>query len=226
MQSILRKAYDAPSDRNPALFQAIFDDIKQKHILFYFTADATQKAAEAINVAGRIHPSDVDYLHINDANLGGAKSNMFTTQEVEQKIDISETGAVTKTVTVAYKNPQEASNCNLEAGQLCLNGVLRNWVRFYVPAGSELVDSAGFQADSVKTSEDMGKMVIEGFFTLDPLSQAKIEITYHIPYRPDATYRLQIQKQPGSKNPEHVIMVGDHREELELTTDQTLELPL
>lgn len=225
MNGILRKAYDAPSEQNPALFQSVINDINQKHILFYFTDDATQKAAETINVAGRIDEYDGDYFHLNDTNFSGAKSNMFVTQEVEQKIEI-QGDKVVKNITVSYKNPRAGDNCNLEAGLLCLNGVLNNWVRFYVPKGSILVDSVGFEEGSVEVTEDLDKTVIEGFMTLNPEAQAKVQLTYEVPYSPSGEYKLFIQKQPGSKLPEYTVVVGDHREEFELETDKELILPL
>ena len=39
---------------------------------------------EALNAPGRILPFNGDYLHINEANFGGAKSNMFVTEAVTQ----------------------------------------------------------------------------------------------------------------------------------------------
>jgi hypothetical protein len=159
-----------------------------------------QEAAERINIAGRIREFNGDYLHINDANFGGAKSNIFVTQEVEHEIEIGE-GQTTKTVTMAYKNPFVASNCNLEAGQLCLNGVLRDFMRIYVPMGSELVESLGFEEDTVKTYDELGKTVIEGFFLLQPQSQTKLVLKYTVPYSPEDEYRLMIQKQPGTYSP-------------------------
>ena len=225
MQAILRKAYDAPSEQNPALFQSIITDVAQKHVLFYFSKESSQNAAEAINIAGRIRDYDGDYFHINDTNFSGAKSNMYVSQEVEQEITLQDNKLI-KNITVAYKNPQKADNCNLEAGLLCLNGVLRNWVRFYVPKGSQLIESLGLVEDSVLVSEDLDKTVIEGFFTLDPLSQAKIQLTIEVPYQPTDDYKLLIQKQPGSKLPEYTVILNNHREEFELSTDKELTLSL
>ena len=58
-------------------------------------------------------------------------------------------GSIVNTLTISYKNPSPASNCNLEAGQLCLNGILRNWVRIYVPTGSTLLEFTGSEKDAV-----------------------------------------------------------------------------
>jgi hypothetical protein len=39
--------------------------------------------------------------------------------------------------------------------------------------------------------------VIDGEFTLEPMGQAKLEITYKVPYSDTTTYRLKVWKQGG-----------------------------
>jgi hypothetical protein len=107
-------------------------------------------------------PFDGDYFNINEANFGGAKSNMFVSEAVTQDYNVAADGTVTKTVTVDYKNPYAPSDCNLERGNLCLNAVLRDWFRIYVPKGSQLVSSQGSEV-KMTSYEDLGKTVFEGF---------------------------------------------------------------
>src|SRR3990167_31339 len=225
MQTILLKAYGSPKAMWPKLVETVVRDINEKHILFYFFEDKFQQAAEGISVAGRIKDYQGDYFHLNDTNFGGAKSNMFVEQAVDKEITISAAGEITKKVTVTYKNPQPPSNCNLEAGQLCLNGTLRDFVRLYVPAGSTLVEALGFEADTVKTNEDLGKTVFEGFFQLQPQSQAKIIFTYKLPFKAsDKNYQLLIQKQPGTKAPHYTVTINDQTQEFDLTVDKEVQI--
>jgi len=225
MQTILLKAYGSPKAMWPKLVETVVRDINEKHILFYFFEDKFQQAAEGISVAGRIKDYQGDYFHLNDTNFGGAKSNMFVEQAVDQEITISAAGEITKKVTVTYKNPQPPSNCNLEAGQLCLNGTLRDFVRLYVPAGSTLVEALGFEPDTVKTNEDLGKTVFEGFFQLQPQSQAKIIFTYKLPFQASAKdYQLLIQKQPGTKAPHYTVTINDQTQEFDLTVDKEVQI--
>ena len=72
-------------------------------------------------------PFTGDYFNINEANFGGAKSNMFVSETVTQDYVLQSDGSIVKTVTVNYKNPYPPSDCNLERGNLCLNAVLRDW---------------------------------------------------------------------------------------------------
>ncbi|MBU2577762.1 DUF4012 domain-containing protein, partial [Patescibacteria group bacterium] len=143
MHSILANAFNSPKAKMPELFNVILTGIQEKHVLFYLFDKKSQEAVEAFNLAGRVREFDGDYQLLVDTNFGGAKSNMFIKQRIEEKIQISEEGEVTKTITVTYNNPYKASDCGLLSGGLCLNGLYRNWFRLYVPLGSELIEMTG-----------------------------------------------------------------------------------
>jgi len=220
LQTLLLKAYGAPRQTWPQLFEVVVNNVLQKHVLFYMFDETAQAAAEQVNIAGRIQEYDGDYFHVNDTNFGGAKSNLFITEEVEHEITVAD-GQVNRTVEVTYKNPAPSSNCNLEAGALCLNGVYRDWVRFYLPLGAEITETLGFEEGSVETSEDLGKTVVEGFFKFPPQSQSKIKISYTIPYSPEDQYKLLIQKQPGKIAPKYTVTFNQvEQQEFDLKTDK------
>ena len=128
MYAIMNKAFSSsPKIYWGPLFQTMLTQTSQKHILFYSYNKDAQSGLEALNASGRILPFDGDYLHINEANFGGAKSNMFVTEAVTQNYEPKGDGSISKTVTINYKNPYPPSDCNLEHGNLCLNAVLRDW---------------------------------------------------------------------------------------------------
>lgn len=226
MQAILQKAYDAPKEQWPALFTLANQAIEEKHTQFYFINEEHQAAAEAVNAAGRLNDlkDGHDYLAVVDANLGGAKSNLFVEQEVEHEVSAVENGQITKTVTLKYRNPHKPDNCNLEAGQLCLNGTLRDWVRIYVPAGAEIVETAGFDEGSYETYEESGLRVIDGVFRLSPLSNATVKVTYTVPYDNSEVYKLQLRKQAGTDNWKYLMRVDGHEEEVILDKDKVVEI--
>ncbi|HRN69702.1 MAG TPA: DUF4012 domain-containing protein [Candidatus Woesebacteria bacterium] len=186
----------SPSRYWGQLAQTMFTNLDEKHMLLYFTDPETQKAIEALNYAGRIREYDGDYLHINNVNFAGAKSNMFIDEEITSETTF-ENGKAKRTVKIVFKNPYEHSDCNLERGGLCLNATLRNWIRFYVPEGSELVEFKGSQTKTL-TYDELGKTVFEGFMTVNPKGQAEVSIEYTLPSSiTEKNYKLLIQKQPG-----------------------------
>ena len=222
MHSLLANAMGSPKHLWPKLFNVGLDAINSKHVMFYFIEENNQISAEAFNAAGRIKPYEYDYLQINDSNFGGAKTDMFISREVEQEINVVD-GKVTKTVTISYNNPHKGSNCNLEAGQLCLNGTYRDWVRLYVPKGSTLVSVVGSETKE-GTSEDLDKTVFDAFFTMRPESTSKLVFTYELPPLNLSPYKLLIQKQPGKDSIKYTTTLNGKQTVTDVNSDIELTL--
>jgi len=245
LQQLMHKALGvSPSQYWGKLFQMLLDEVNQKHVLAYFLNEQEQKAGESFNMAGRIMTKDAtagilaykegngwDYVHLNNSNMAGAKSNMFVSEKVTKDVTVSGDTLTTK-LTVDYNNPYKGSDCGLESGGLCLNAPLRNWVRVYAPAGSKLVDSKGIispgdgKAKKMDTYEDLGKTVFEGFLIVNPMGKARIELTYTSKVQsPDGKYHLLIQKQPGTDGQEWTIKLnGRDRKKMTLDTDTEVTL--
>lgn len=218
----------SPSEYWGKLFQMFLEEARQKHTLFYFHDPDAQKGIESLGFGGKIEVSNGDYLHVNDVNFAGAKSNMFVKQSVKQEIDIDSDGVVKKTLTISYKNPSPPSNCNLEAGELCLNGILRNWLRIYVPSGSTLLSFTGSEKDTASYDE-FGKTVFEGFLTVKPQGASEVKVVYKLPLKlkKGDKYTLLIQKQPGTDNNNYqIINQGREVEKFELLNDKEISFKL
>lgn len=176
------------------LFQQAITDANEKHILFDVNNSDAQSGMEALNWAGRIKNFEGDYLHINDINFSGAKTNMFIKQNGRIDYNIASDGSISKTITMEYRNPEKPSDCNLERGGLCLNATHRDVQRVYVPKGSTLSSSKGSQV-KVETKEDLGKTYFESFWTVNPLGKSSITYTYKLPFKvKDGVLPVMIQK--------------------------------
>ena len=187
----------SPSKYWGTLVQMMFRNLEEKHILLYFTDSEIQQSIEKLNFAGRIREYNGDFLHVNNVNFAGAKSNLFVTETITSHAT-DENGKLKREVTVEYKNPAPASNCNRNQERiLCLNAILRNWVRIYVPAGSKLIEFKG-STKPVKTYDELGKTVFEGFLEVPTEGLAKIIVSYTLPDKIQSqNYKLYVQKQPG-----------------------------
>lgn len=211
MNSILSNALGQPKEKLPDLFQAGWRSLTEKHVLFYMFDKKAQEAVEAFNIAGRVKNFEGDYLYINDANLGGRKSNLYVTQEVNQEIKVAKDGSVEKTLVITYNNPQAQDGW--------LNSVLPNWTRIYVPKGSQLLEVDGFE-DKGEVYEELGKTVFSGGFRLRPQGLKKITVKYKLPFKVKNNYDLLVQKQPGLDSPLYTIELGKQSEEVFLKTDK------
>jgi hypothetical protein len=216
MNSILANAFGQPKDKLPALFEAGYKSLVEKHVLFYMFDEGAQKAVESFSIAGRIKEVEGDFLHINDANLGGRKSNLYVTQEVLQEYSVSG-GVVEKTLTVTYKNPEDYDGW--------LNSVLPNWVRVYVPKGSELLSVEGLE-EKVDPYEEFGKTVFAGYFQLRPQGVVKLTFKYRLPFKAGKSLSLFIQKQPGTGSPLYSISYQKFEDEFFLREDKKINLKI
>lgn len=229
MYAIMDKAFSSsPKQYWGPLFQTMLTEMNEKHVLFYMNSDQAQKGFEGLNAAGRIIDFKGDYFHLNEANLGGAKSNLFVNQSVMQDYKLQSDGSIVKTVTVDYKNPFAPSDCNLERGNLCLNATLRDWFRVYVPKGSELVSSQGSEV-KMTSYEELGKTVFEGYLTVRPQGATKLTFSYKLPFKlgTDSVLPLLIQKQPGTSDDKYTITTnGKTLSEFTLASDNSLNLKL
>lgn len=212
MNTLIANALGQPKEKLAGLFEVGWDSIMQKHVLFYMKDPAVQSAVESFNLAGRVNETKEDYLHINDSNFAGAKSNLYVKQEVSLDIASTKDGS-TNSLVIKYKNPQKYDGW--------LNGPYRDWFRVYVPKGATLVDSTGSDVP-VTTSEDLGKTVFEGFFTLRPLGVTEIHIKYKTPVKQKDRYKLLIQKQPGTEGAQYTVSVNKQKQEFKLSTDKEI----
>jgi hypothetical protein len=228
LYAIMKKALSSsPKEYWGPLLQQAFKDAQEKHILFHLYNEDAQKGLEALNLAGRIREFEGDYLHINDSNFGGAKSNLYVKQSVKVEYQKDKEGNITKKVTIDYKNPYPHSpGCNLEAGGLCLNGTLRDYLRVYVPEGSVLIDTQGSQVN-VNEKKDLGKTVFDAFLEVRAMGKSQIMFEYRLPFKlkDSSALPVLIQKQPGTADPEYEIYVnGKKKESFKLAQDKVITL--
>jgi len=145
--------------------------------------------------AGLCHPMAITLILMKPIWRGKIKHVCL--RKLDQDYNVGPDGTVTKTVTVNYKNPYPPSDCNLARGNLCLNAVLRDWFRIYVPKGSQLISDSGSEV-KMTSYEDLGKTVFEGFLTVRPQGVAKLTVSYKLPFKlaSSSTLPLLIQNKP------------------------------
>lgn len=227
LQSLLHKALASPKQVYAPLFQEAMSEAVQKHILIYLHNLDAQRGIEALNFGGRIKTYDGDYLHVNDANLAGAKSNLFVVPKVTQEVSLTDFGAE-ETLTLEYRYPRTADNCSLERKEgLCLAGIYRDYVRVYLPKGAEIGEITGFENAS-HNFEDLDHTVVDGYLTVVPQGLAKISIKYKVKgdFKKNHLYKSLIQKQPGTVGNHYRIVVNGKAQEFDLTEDKELVVKL
>lgn len=217
MQQILIRSLGSVNDK---LFEFINTGVKlsgAKHMMFYMHDGKTQQALSKLNWTGQIKGASSDYLHINDSNFAGGKSNLYVEEDVNLEIETK--GQTTKhKLTINYKNPQSYS--------IWLNNINRDYVRIYVPKGSKLISSKGSEVQVATIEEELGKTVFEAFIQVRPQNSLTLSFEYETPKTHlGKDYPILIQKQPGTKDFKYQIkMNGKKKSEFKLDSDKELKL--
>lgn len=220
MQQILARSLNASSDQLPQLINSGVQLANEKHIFFYMRDAKTQEALNDLNWTGKIKQTDRDYLHINDSNFAGGKSNLYVQQKVGLDVNIDRNGKVTNKLSIEYSNPQAYSTW--------LNNRNRDYVRIYVPKGARLINSKGSDVKVTTIEEELGKTVFEAFIEIRPQNSRVLSFEYELPNKFEGKeYNLLVQKQGGKPGFEYEVKInGKKKADFKLNTDKELKLSL
>ena len=210
MQQILARSLGASTEKLPEFINVGVKMANSKNMMFYMHDQKLQSALTDLNWTGVIRQTDGDYLHVNDSNFAGGKSNLYVEEEVNLEID-SKTGK--HKLTINYKNPQAYTNW--------LNGINRDYVRIYVPKGAKLVSSKGSEQKVTTIDEELGKTVFEAFIQVRPQNSTQLMFEYEAPFKKDGG--LLIQRQPGTKNFNYTVKLDGKIQKFKLETDKELK---
>ena len=215
MEAMLVNVFESDSSIWPQLIEKGIDLAVRKHILINLDNPEVQALVEKYNLGGTIkEPVNGDYAYVVSTNLGGDKTNWFVSKDVTHKLE-EENGKWKKTVTIEYTYPRPEEKYAPFIKQF------KDWVRVYVPSGSELISAEGIQ-DSFGGGSEKGKDYFDGFLTMQPEEIKTVTFQYYLPdgvVVAGEPYSLLIQKQPGIDSENHKVEVPGKTEEIELTKD-------
>jgi Protein of unknown function (DUF4012) len=197
----------------------LYKAIQQKHIMMYSSDEEIQGLFESAGLDGAVHVSepDEDYLSVIHISTGGTKSEQFIEEVIHHNTEIDADGKMINEVTVdrshlwtdeVYfmwkKILGEYGFDEMPDHIIDILGRGENKVstRIYVPEGSVLLETNG---SDVQTMYD--KDLNKTYFFMEMNTKAgetsSIWIKYSLPFslefEPVGTYKLIIEKQPGSR---------------------------
>jgi len=218
MREVINLVFGMPGNKYDDFLAGMIDQAQRKHLLLYFSQDDFEELATKYGFGGDLKPYEGDYLHINDANLAGRKANWWMKEQVIKEV-AKEGGQWVSTVTINYHNDGEY-NAEWNTGYL-------DYVRVYVPQGSQLISSEGSRKE-VATFEELGKTVFDAYIGVPPGEKHTLVFKYELPNGviEGKDYRLLIQKQPGTEGYQYQVKVGSQGEEFELAKDRELQIKL
>ena len=160
---------------------------------------------------GSLQPTaDQDFLAVIDTNMGYNKVDSVLQRGMDYTVEWpgTEGEPAVATLTIEYEHPLGISDyvCDQPPryGESYDEMTLRcyfDYVRVYVPVGSELISVAGLDADSVTSRRgEKATQVFGGFFTMMPGEKREVVLRYTLPpaIQRDG-YVLTVQRQAGTK---------------------------
>lgn len=154
-------------------------------------------------------PATGDFLAVVDTNFGYNKVNAVIERTVQYQVEWPEgaTQPAVATVALHYYHPIERPNyvCDQtphyeDSYEEMMQRCYYDYVRLFVPVGSELLGSSGLQDGTVSSTRgEGGAQLFSGYFMLAPGARNTVIFQYQLPptIKPDG-YTLLVRRQAGS----------------------------
>ena len=159
---LLNKLFVGEEDRKLELLGALTRSLGRKDMVLYFRDDNLQEQVENVGWAGAVPQDKLGFLYVNNANIGGHKSDQFIEQEIDYRADVGKGGDVEVTLAIrrTHRGPQEKGDYEYPGGEDPSRKDNVVYQRVLVPQGAELFDAHGFASQSqiprlVKINEDV-----------------------------------------------------------------------
>jgi len=210
-QEVIEKTMGSDASKWAPMLGAVHTLGEERNLLLYSTDPAVQEVIADFGWDGSVRATDGDYLMVVDSSLNSTKLNLVVEPSIRADISIDDLGNARNTVTITYANTYQAwardqdprlASLVVGAGTLTVYG---DYLRLLVPPGGSVEDvlADGAQAGIEAIWQEHGKTVLGRYFALPQDTTKTLSFTYLVPSALDTsqapfTYRLLIQKQPGT----------------------------
>lgn len=135
---ILEHLENADLQTTLAMLDILGEGLTQKDVQVYFENNGLQSNMVELGWSGSVKQTEGDYLMVVNTNLGGGKTDTVIDQNVDVYSEVQPDGSIINTVTIR-KEHRGLKSALFEG----LNNV--DYLRLYVPKGSELMSAEGFE---------------------------------------------------------------------------------
>ena len=206
----------------PALFEVGEKMISQGHVQMYSKDPGIQSIFESYGLSGRVLPPQekMDYLSVVSTSIGGNKSDGFINTQLSHLTTVDANGGMTNELSI-----QKTHQFSEEDGAVVQSLIDRfgsgehtpgdirfilgegenlDYMRVYVPLGSELQSIQGVGMDEVEVFEELGYTMFG--FIYGPVKAGEneeVKLTYSLPFDLEVgmvdNYRFVAERQAGAE---------------------------
>jgi len=192
------------------LADALYEALTDRSVQVWLDSAVAKEVLSTAGWDGSLQPEKGrDFLAVVDTNMGYNKADAAIERALDYRVAWPDglRSPAQATLTLTYTHPIDADDpgCDLTPryGNSYADLIARcyfNYVRVYVPQGSELIAATGVTTDSIATLRgEKGTTLFTGYFILPPRRTNAVTFTYTLPPQltPEA-YTLILQRQSGT----------------------------
>lgn len=122
------------------------DALRKKEIQAYFTDNGAENTIKEFGWSGEITNTkpDQDYLLVVNANIQGQKSDAKIKQTISHQALVQPNGDIIDSVVITRQHTGQMATPEYKQEEKLYNQTNIDYIRIYVPIGSELVEAGGF----------------------------------------------------------------------------------
>ncbi len=149
---LLKKISDSSANQSEKLLKEIYSLSNQKEIMFFFRDERIQKLSEKFALDGNVLATDLgeDYLAVVNSNIAGAKTDAVMSQNLKLSAEVLPSGEIINTLKIARKHNGK------NAKYSWWKKTNKNYIRVYVPKGSEFLEIQGAKKRDIRAFADYG----------------------------------------------------------------------
>lgn len=140
---LLDKLFSLDAHNLLPVLQIFYNALNEKDILVFFNDVFLENDMRKLGWTGEVKQTNKDYLQVVDTNIAGGKTDAAITETIQHQADIQTDGSVIDTVTVTRLHDGAT-------GDEFANVKNMDYMRLYVPQGSELISATGFSQPDPK----------------------------------------------------------------------------
>jgi hypothetical protein len=225
-KALLVKIFEGQDISWEKMGSVLFQDLDQDHLLLQFDDPALTTVLAHHGWDGAVKYTGDDFLMAVDTNIGFNKTNAVVETRLTYDVDLSDLTQPAATLTVTHHNNASADVSCLQWGverppgekEYPIDACYWNYMRVYVPAGSELLEatpqhvpdewmtwSKGIDAPVDLLDEAVSGLQAFGTLMVVPGSGSQMDrFQYQLPAQvltevgDQIHYRLYVKKQPGT----------------------------
>lgn len=151
-QLIEKLTNDITAKKALALMNIMTESLDERHVMFYMKDQHLQAIIEEHGWGGRIIDTQYDYLSVINSNINGFKTDGVIDETIDHEVAIGRDGRILDTVTITREHTGGYT------GRAWWDTVNSNYMRVYVPEGSQLIDVEGHTYEINKPRLNYGEL--------------------------------------------------------------------